>query len=144
MKLSREQRQQIVDNVRARRADGTCTQRFIEQTAAGAGVSPDYVYRLARAGVSEPTRRPWQLTDQAIELYYRHRAVIPEVHAALAAAGDCPLGLRQLQRAFREQLIWRVVCQCGQVGLARGRWKVGCGRLGGWRSGGAVRDARSG
>jgi hypothetical protein len=46
----------------------------------------------------------------------------------------------------RLTLIWTRVCQPGLVSLAHWRLfgEVVCGRLGGWRSGRAVRDARSG
>ena len=104
MKLTPEHRRQIIDNVRARRAAGTCDHEVICAIAGDAGISTDYVYRLARGGIPERTRQPWQLTDTAIDLYYSERACIPDIHRSLLARGDCPVGLRQLQRAFREQL----------------------------------------
>ncbi|MCA1701495.1 MAG: hypothetical protein LC790_22395, partial [Actinobacteria bacterium] len=104
MKLSRDERRQIVDNVRSRRAAGSGGHDVVCSIAADAGVSSDYIYRLAREGVADRTRRSWRLTDRAIELYYSKRACIPDIHRALAEDGECPVGLRQLQRAFREQL----------------------------------------
>ncbi len=77
---------------------------MICEVAADAGVTPDYVYRLARVGVVDRTRRPWQLSDAAIDLYYSERACIPDIHRKLVESAECMLGLRQLQRAFREQL----------------------------------------
>ncbi len=104
MKLTRVQRDQIVANVRARRAAGDCTHAHIRAIAAAARVTPNYVYTLARNGVPDRQRMGWQLTDRAIELYYRERGVVSAVHAAMQADGGCEVGVRQLQRAFRQQL----------------------------------------
>ena len=104
MKLTPEQRRHVIDNVRARREAGSSSHRLICEIAADAGVTSDYVYRLARVGVVDRSRQPWKLTDGAIELYYAERGCIPEIHRKLLARGDCVVGLRQLQRAFREQL----------------------------------------
>jgi len=104
MKLTPEQRRQVIDNVGTRRAAGTSSHRAICELAADAGVTPDYVYRLARVGLAERTRRQWPLTDTAIELYYSERGCIPSIHRELVEGGECTLGLRQLQRAFRDQL----------------------------------------
>ena len=103
MKLTLDQRRQLIDNVDARRAAGTSSHRIICEIAMDAGVTPDYVYRLARVGLAERTRRQWQLTDSAIELYYSERGCIPSIHRELVK-GEYTLGLRQLQRAFRDQL----------------------------------------
>ena len=104
MKLAPEQRRQLIDNVTARRAAGTSSHLAICEIAADAGVTPDYVYRLARVGVVDRTRQPWRLPDAAIDLYYMERGCIPEIHRKLVARGDCAVGMRQLQRAFRDQL----------------------------------------
>lgn len=104
MKLPAQERAQLVETLRAARAEGRFGAELVRETAARLAVSEGYVYRLAREGVAERTAGPWLLTDRAVQLYYEQRARIPAVHAALVAEGHEAPALRQLQRAFATQL----------------------------------------
>ena len=106
VKLTPEHRRQIIDNVRARRAAGTCDHEVICAIAADAGISTDYVYRLARGGVPVRTRQPWQLTDAAIELYYSlaGRASPTSIVALMAARRLLRSGCVSCSARFARQL----------------------------------------
>ena len=104
MKLSREDRVQLVETLQHARANEELTAARVDEIAASLEISTRYVYRLAREGVAPRSREPWQLSERAIELYYEKRGRIPAVHGALVAAGQDVPALRQLQRAFATQL----------------------------------------
>lgn len=104
MKLTRAEREQLVDTLRMAKADGSFNAALVRDIAQSAGVSERYLYSLTRDGLPATSRAAWRLTDRAIEWYYEKRAKLPAVHSALVAAGEDVPGLRQLQRAFAMQL----------------------------------------
>lgn len=104
MKLTRAERDQLVQTLRSAKAEGSFDSALVSAIAGSAGVSERYLYSLTRDGVPACSRAPWRLTERAIELYYEKRAKIPAVHSALLAAGEDVPALRQLQRAFATQL----------------------------------------
>jgi putative transposase len=104
MKLSPDDRAQLVETLRQARADDALPAVRVREIAASLGISPGYVYRLARVGVAPRTRGAWVLSERAIELYYDKRGRVPAVHAALVDGVEEVPSLRQLQRAFATQL----------------------------------------
>lgn len=97
-----ERRKQLVKTWREARAEGRCDSAYVRRQALANNLHPRHVWRLVAEGSPEPQRKQWQLTEEAIDLYYRYRGCLRRVSEALRDP-RAP-AYRQLARCFADQL----------------------------------------